>query len=102
MPMTRLSILALAFFTTSPAFAKDVQYLLRIDGITCPFCVATSEKALKKIDGVKSVESSLKDGTITVCADDQKVAFTDAQLTALFKKKGFTYRSMEITQACSL
>jgi mercuric ion binding protein len=91
--------LALAL-AAAPAFAADMQYVLRIDGITCPFCVATSEKALKKIDGVKSVSSNLKAGTITVCADDEKVKSTDDQLAALFKEKGFTYRSMEVTGAC--
>ncbi len=30
------------------ALADDVQYEIRVDGITCPFCVATSERALKK------------------------------------------------------
>lgn len=91
---------ALVFMAT-PAFAKDVQYTLHIYGITCPFCVATSEKSLKNIDGVKSVSSSLKDGTITVCAEDSKVNFTDAQLTELFKSKGFTYRRMEKAGQCT-
>lgn len=85
----------------TPAFAEDVQYTLRIDGITCPFCVATSEKALKNIDGVRGVTSDLKAGTITVCADAAKVAFTDTQLTALFKEKGFAYRGMEKAGQCS-
>ena len=99
--MMRTSLLAAAFLiSASPAFAADVQYVMRIDGITCPFCVATSEKALKKIDGVKSVASNLKEGTITVCADDEKVTFTDESLAALFKEKGFTYRGMETTGAC--
>lgn len=92
--------LALAMLAASPAAAKDVQYVLHIDGITCPFCVATSETALRDMDGVKSVSSNLKDGTIVVCADDEKVAFTDPQLTELFKEKGFTYRGMEETGAC--
>lgn len=95
-----LATFLVLLLTATPAFAKNVQYVLRIDGITCPFCVATSEKALKKIDGVKAVSSSLKKGTITVCADDQKTAFTDRQLTELFKTKGFTYRGMEKGGAC--
>lgn len=99
--MIKTSLLAAVFLASAgPAFAADTQYVLRIDGITCPFCVAASEKALKKIDGVKSVASNLKDGTITVCADDEKVKFTDADLAALFKEKGFTYRGMEATGAC--
>jgi len=99
--MKKTSLLAAALFASAaPAAAADVQYVMRIDGITCPFCVATSEKALRKIDGVKSVASNLKEGTITVCADDEKVKFTDADLVALFKEKGFTYRGMELTGAC--
>lgn len=85
----------------APALAADKQYVLRIDGITCPFCVATSEKALKKIDGVKSISSNLKAGTITICADDEKAKLTDESLAALFREKGFTYRGMEITGACA-
>lgn len=99
--MKKTVILAVTLVLTAPrAFAADMQYVLRIDGITCPFCVATSEKALKKIDGVKSVSSNLKAGTITVCADDEKVKFTDDGLAALFRDKGFTYRGMEVTGAC--
>lgn len=84
----------------SPASARDVQYVMRVDGLVCPFCVATSEKALRNIDGVRRVTSDLKDGTITVCADADKVAFTDAQLTELFRSKGFTYRGMAKSEPC--
>ncbi|VAW01716.1 hypothetical protein MNBD_ALPHA06-2119 [hydrothermal vent metagenome] len=80
--------------------AADVQYDMRIDGITCPFCVATSAKALKKIDGVKQVGSDLEEGIIKVCADE-KVKFTDEQMTKLFVEKGFTYRSMTKANSCS-
>lgn len=82
------------------ALADDVQYDIRVDGITCPFCVATSERALKRIDGVHAVGSNLETGTIFVCADSQ-VTFTDAQLRQLFLDKGFTYRSFEKTSGCS-
>ncbi len=81
--------------------ADEVQYDIRVDGITCPFCVATSERALKKIDGVHAVGSNLETGTIFVCADSQ-VALTDAQLKQLFRDKGFTYRSFEKTSGCSI
>lgn len=101
---------ALMMITAFPALAQetpgavqnnDVQYTLRIDGISCPFCVATSEKALKEIDGVREVDSDLKEGTITVCANKKKVAFTDEHLTDLFKQKGFTYRGMEKAEQCT-
>jgi copper chaperone len=85
----------------STALADDVQYDIRVDGITCPFCVATSEQALKKIDGVHDVGSDLETGTIFVCADS-KVVFTDAQLKQMFLEKGFTYRSFEKKSQCAI
>ena len=93
--------LVLLMVTGASALAEDVQYDIRVDGITCPFCVATSERALKKIDGVHAVGSNLETGTIFVCADS-RVEFTDAQLQRLFLDKGFTYRSFEQALGCSL
>ncbi len=87
--------------TITAALADEVQYDIRVDGITCPFCVATSERALKKIEGVHAVGSDLETGTIFVCAES-RVAFTDAQLKQLFRDKGFTYRSFEKTSGCSI
>ncbi len=89
------------FVLTSTALADDVQYDIRVDGITCPFCVATSVRALKKIDGVHDVGSDLETGTIFVCADS-KVVFTDVQLKQLFLDKGFTFRSFEKKAKCTI
>lgn len=83
-----------------PAYAKDAQYVLRIGGITCPFCVATSEKALKQMDGVRAVSSNLEAGTITLCADEAKADLSDARLAKVFKGQGFTYRGKEKRGAC--
>ncbi len=97
--MKRLLLVGLSIFFVGNALAKDVQYNLRVDGITCPFCVATSAKALKKIDGVKEVGSDLEEGIIKVCADES-VTFSDEQLSQLFIEKGFTYKSMETQAIC--
>ena len=100
--MKRTILFLVAFAVTSTAVVADeVQYDIRVDGITCPFCVATSERALKKIEGVHAVGSDLETGTIFVCAES-RVAFTDAQLKQLFRDKGFTYRSFEKTSGCSI
>ncbi len=100
--MKRMILFFIALVVTGTAtLADDVQYDIRVDGITCPFCVATSERALKKIDGVHSVGSNLETGTIFVCADS-RVAFTDAQLKQLFLDKGFTYRSFAKASECSI
>ena len=91
--MKRTILLFVALVATgTAALADDVQYDIRVDGITCPFCVATSERALKKIEGVHTGGSNLETGTIFVCADSH-VTLADAQLNQLFRDKGFTYRS---------
>jgi mercuric ion binding protein len=99
--MKTIILLLVAFALSDTAVADEVQYDIRVDGITCPFCVATSERALMKIAGVHAVGSNLETGTIFVCADSE-VAFTDAQLKQLFLDKGFTYRSFEKNSGCSM
>jgi len=98
--MSKLTVTAMALLVllTSPVWA-DQRYSLRVDGLTCPFCAATSEKALRGISGVRSVTTNLKAGVISVCARPG-VRFTDAQLSALFLSKGFTYRGMSRQGRC--
>ena len=84
-----------------PAFAEDIQYNLRVDGMTCPFCAATSEKVLKKIDGVHGVSTNLDEGVIHVCADNV-ADLNDKKLKKLLKKQGFTYVSKTSQQICAL
>ena len=57
-----LIVTATSVLADAPAATGDVQYDIRVDGITCPFCVATSERALKKIEGVHAVGSNLETG----------------------------------------
>ncbi len=100
--MKRMILFLVALVVTgTAALADDVQYDIRVDGITCPFCVATSERALKKIDGVHAVGSNLETGTIFVCADSH-VTLADTQLKQLFRDKGFTYRSFSKASGCSI
>lgn len=100
--MLRVMLLSAgAWLVAGAAHAGDVQYNLRVDGMTCPFCVATSEKALRKMDGVKAVSTNLEAGVISVCADES-VEFTDEQLRELFLDKGFTYRGMTKQDGCTI
>ncbi len=91
----RRMVLAVALILggIAPSLAEEVGYEFRVDGMTCPFCAATSESALRNIDGVSSANADLDAGLISVCAS-RDVVFTDEQLTELFLDRGFTYRSM--------
>lgn len=54
----------------------DMTREYKIEGMACPHCKATVEKALNSLDGVESVEVSLADGKAVVTgeADPAKVA----------------------------
>ena len=75
------------------------QINITVAGMTCPFCVATSEKALKSMAGVHAVSSELKSGLISVCLDPS-VNLDDDSLSRLFKDKGFTFKSAERLSGC--
>ena len=92
--------LALTALSTGTAQANHAQYDMQVDGLTCPFCVATSSKALKKIDGVYDVSVDLDTGIISVCAASD-TDLSDKRMKKLFRKKGFTYRSQAVSAECN-
>ncbi len=104
--MKKILLISAGFLLLSAnAFANDgqsqVQYDLRVDGMTCPFCAATSEKALKKVEGVTKVSTNLDTATISVCASNE-ADLADEKLARLLKKKGFTYVGKTKQAACSI
>lgn len=94
-------VITVLILISANSLAADQQHNLRVDGITCPFCVATSAKALQKIDGVNKINADIKQGIISVCAD-QKADLNDEKLTKLFLDKGFNYRGKETLLTCAI
>ena len=91
--MKRYLILPLFLIWSGIALAAGTQYVMRVDGLACPYCAYGVEKKLKKIEGVENVDVDLDKGLVVV---DVKpgVQLTEPQMTKLFKDAGFTYRSM--------
>ncbi len=101
MIISAMTIAISSTLLTGNAAADPVQYDLRVDGLTCAFCIAASKKALKKIEGVTQFSVDLDTATISICAA-KDVKFTDEQLTKLFKKKGFSYKSKIRKDVCTI
>jgi len=78
--------------TTELAANKSTvaKHVFGVHGLSCPFCVIGVKKTLKKINGVQSVEVSLKHSTVTVFTD-KDICFSDEELKKLFAKAGFSY-----------
>ena len=70
--------------------AKENTYVIHVEGMMCPRCVAHVQKAIEGVKGVGSVTVSLETNTATV------VATTDvAPLTAAITDAGYEVVSVE-------
>ena len=87
-------ILALALALVQAALAAGTRYIMRVDGLACPYCAYGVEKKLKAIEGVEKIDVDLDKGLVTVVTREGTV-LTEAQMTKLFQDAGFTFRSMK-------
>ncbi len=88
------TILIGAIFSVSfaqNAYAETTEYLIRVDGLACPYCAYGIEKKLNELQGVKFIDMDLDKGVVTVETYDVKL--NEPQLKQLFQDSGFTYRS---------
>jgi len=79
--------------------AEESLVTLKIAGMTCSKCVASVEGALKKVEGVKSAEVSMKgknDGQAIIAYDAKKVSVD--QLIAAIEKAGGSRHSFKATK----
>ncbi len=89
----RVLFTAVSLFWSATLFAASTQYLLRVDGLSCPFCAYGIEKKLIKTEGVESVTFDLDKGLVIVKAKEG-VTLTEARLKQLVDDAGFTLRSV--------
>lgn len=67
------------------------EYVMRVDGLACPFCAYGVEKKLKRLEGVRAVDVDLDRGLVTVEVADG-VRLDEARIETLIRDAGFTYR----------
>lgn len=96
--MKRVLLIGVMLFGLSlPAVAETNEYILRVDGLACPYCAYGIEKKIKSLDGVI-------DNSISVDLDRGIVAFTtriedgpsEENLKRLINDAGFTLRNIQI------
>ncbi|MCG8093442.1 MAG: heavy-metal-associated domain-containing protein [Candidatus Thiodiazotropha endolucinida] len=91
--MKRYLTIPLLLLWSIAALAAGTQYVMRVDGLACPYCAYGVEKKLKQIKGVEKIDVDLDKGLVTVNVGEG-VELTEPQMVQLFKDAGFTYRSM--------
>lgn len=100
--MKRFLMIAAVMMWSAAVYAAGTTYVMRVDGLACPYCAYGVEQKLKKIEGVKpdSIDVDLDKGLVSVSVEPG-VALTEPQMRALFQDAGFTYRSMRRVEVLS-
>ena len=90
--MAMIAVFMLALVWNASVLADGTQYVMRVDGLACPYCAYGIEKKLNAIDGVDKIDFDLEKGLVIVDVADG-IKLSDEQMTQLFDDAGFSYRS---------
>ena len=95
MKLKTVLILFLLISLVGLGFAQaQTKYVLKVNGLTCPFCAYGLEKKLKKVKGVESVSIDLEKDEAIVLIKDGTVVQEEAIRKAV-KKAGFSVASLK-------
>ncbi|MDE2085822.1 MAG: heavy-metal-associated domain-containing protein [Xanthomonadaceae bacterium] len=96
----RSLILSLGMAAIAPAFADSAAaappahaYVLRVDGLACPFCAYGVEKEFARQPGVENTDVDLHQGVLVVMVKPG-TRFTDAQLAQVVHAAGFALKAV--------
>jgi len=91
-----LLLLMVFNLTTTPTRAQVEKVVVRVDGMSCPFCAYGLEKKMKKVEGAEKVTININDGTAELIGKRDPQLNIDALKPAV-KDAGFTPRDITIT-----
>ena len=85
--------LLLGLYFPAPATAAEDKavYAVQVDGLACPFCAYGIEKQLTRIDGVASVETDIKSGSVVITMKPG-ATLDEAEAKRAVEAAGFTLR----------
>lgn len=92
------TFLLLTLVSSSYSFAQVEGLRLRVDGLACPFCAYGLEKKLKSLEGIESLNISIKQGTSELKFKENNNVDL-AKIKTMVKDAGYTLKSMTITAA---
>jgi periplasmic mercuric ion binding protein len=77
---------------TSTAWAAERSVTYAVENMTCATCPLTIKTAIKRLDGVKSVDVDFDKKTATVVFDDEKV--TESTIANASRDAGFPAKAV--------
>jgi copper chaperone CopZ len=82
-----LSFITITYLFPVGVLAGEVTTRLRIEGMNCALCAPAVTKALKQVEGVRTVDVSVTEKRAVVVTDE---TVATATLTAAVAKAGFS------------
>jgi len=73
--------------------AGGIRYLVRVDGLACPYCAYGIEKKFLGVDSVARIDIDLERGVVIV-EGKEGLDLPEELVRRLVKESGFTYRSI--------
>ncbi len=91
-----LVVIMIAVLSPTIATAQEAKgiYTLQADGLACPFCAYGIEKQLSRIDGVESISTDIRSGTLIVTVH-AGVVLDEADARQAVEDAGFTMRGFK-------
>ena len=87
-------MIAVLLPTMATAGEADGVYTVEVNGLACPFCVYGIEKQLSRIDGVESISTDIKSGTVIITVQ-AGVVLDEAEAKQAVEDAGFTMRGFK-------
>lgn len=92
--LTTVTLILVIFIKLASGEPVSVQ--VKIDGLSCPFCIYGLEKKLKRVEGVEELKLQFDTGIAEIKIKDDKSIDVDGIRKAV-KDGGFTPRDMIVT-----
>ncbi|MCH7782073.1 heavy-metal-associated domain-containing protein [candidate division KSB1 bacterium] len=84
---------------TSVAVSSQKENIVevRVDGLSCPFCVYGLEKKMKKIDGILDLKIDFEKGLVTFSLKEGK-SVDEKTIVKIVKESGFTAKEIKFSK----
>jgi mercuric ion binding protein len=89
-----IALLILLFNSVSSAQIREVR--IRVDGLACPFCAYGLEKKLKSLEGLESVNVSLKKGLAEIHLKKEN-SLDLSKIKVIVRDSGYLLKGIEIS-----
>lgn len=92
-----LLLMVTAYAVPAMAQGQETKVIIKVDGLSCPFCAFGLEKKLKKLEGVKAVHLKIDAGVAELIFVPRAV-IDESKIRKAVEEGGFTPREIQVVK----